>query len=331
MSPRSHISVLEKVVRLENRKEMANSSLAMTFVEKDNLARELFGSNVIEAQPLAEISNAIDGLYLPNPNDLRPFGFDESVYQDEVDHAIMAAYKAVDVLFDIVRGGQSWGYIDPLYVKKVKSLIENAISAMTYWVVFPGQPVIPQVNKCVSALKLIDWDASPYACKKLWIDLELHHGKSREYVMNQTWEMIRRLQDILGDAWTIGVYSGAWFLQAYGVFQEWVKLVKWWMAHYNLRSAAAERPDPPDLSFIADEDVEIHQTGSFGAAKVFGAKKAWVHRIDTNRIRNMTPAQALVWLGREETLPPPPPPPSKPRVHITYTGDVEVTVERIGP
>lgn len=297
-----------KALSLELRKLDRHQSLSMTFVETTNLASELFGPLVVPSRLLLRSTALVAGPYPPDALRPEPGGGDFSIYNGTTDFNVMKAYTPVEIEYMINRAGMSWGYEDPMFVENMNGQTAVNIPAMPYWVIFPSEDVPRQVEKIVEVLRQINWD-HPYAVKKLWIDLELHHDQPRTTIMNKTWQMIQMLQDAL-PGWEIGIYSAAWFLNAFCEFQPWVEQVKWWLAHYLDPKYGTEHPGPPSRpAWLSKDAVWLHQTSSYVDSTIYGAQGDGNKRMDFIRFLKGDSAALRHWLGTGETVPDPSPAP----------------------
>jgi GH25 family lysozyme M1 (1,4-beta-N-acetylmuramidase) len=255
-------------------------------------------------QPKTEIFLAQTSLYLPDFNNPEEFGVDMSKYNGPINTQLLFAWHNRFVRYVMIRCGISWGYEDPQFLVTALSALSYTTAVMPYWVIYPDQRADRQAENCRKILSQVDWSETP---KILWVDLELSRGCSRSKVMTKTWEVIQEIQNRLPPGWTVGVYSGAWFINGYCEQQPWVDQVWWWMASYLTRDSMAEHPGPPTISWIPRERVAFHQTGDYCNGIIMGTSSSG-GRIDSNRYElHPNYPDPWGWLKDESTPPSPNP------------------------
>ncbi len=218
----------------------------------------------------------------PRTDDARPFGIDLSRF-NPVDWCTVNNFAAPPVTFCMIRWGQAhkgaYDDIDRRFFynwANAKEFIGWPI--MGYHVIYPGSPIPPQVENVKRIGQLVgnDWGRPPF-----WIDLELHHNQTGAAIIDKTYDMLLRLQDLTGIQ--VGIYTGKWFIDKYRLpVRPWWAEIPWWLAQYG-----AGNNEPPLGTALAIpngipvERALFHQTTSNLEGCLFGAPLGT--RVDGNR------------------------------------------------
>ncbi len=214
---------------------------------------------------------------------------------------VLAEYKNPEIDFAVIRVGQSnhsdWD--DVQFLRNMAQAKANGIPRMGYHVLFPGRDAKSQAQYVVGMYNR----AGEMPEGPLWWDVELRHSQTAYTISKRTIEAHDEFIRLTNHK--CGIYTGAWFTNAYMQTQYWFPRVKWWLATW-LYNQPREHPGPPGLpKTVPLTAVQIHQTTSNGDGVLLGnGTDTTLKRIDLNR-----------WMGTREEfnelmgIEPEPPPP----------------------
>lgn len=223
-----------------------------------------------------------------------PLILDLSRHEGLVDMAKLANHPA-PVMGVIARSTISWGYRDSLFPHFKKGTREQSKIRIdkggdplffgAYHVIYPGQPIQPQVDNFMTASG--DDVAEDYPAT---IDAELDHGMSVLKIADSIGQMITALFQRTGKVPI--VYSRAGWLNKYvtadgNIVPVWFNSVKFHLALYG--PVGVEHPGPLSgnttwgipKGLASTENLLLHQTSDTISGTPYGTPNA--EKVDTNR------------------------------------------------
>ena len=228
-----------------------------------------------------------------------PFGVDLSKWQGTNDFAKIKTTTA----FVFVKATESWGYVDPYFVRNWQGLAGHNRGAYCY--VYPESDPLRQANHLIDTVTKagVDWKYD-----RLVLDLERSgHGLSRAGVKNMVLVMMERIKEVTG-RYPI-LYSRASWVN-YNMLLTDPRLINadWWLAYYRTALPypfyTPEMPPPPLLPTGVSKWL-IHQTCEKGKGREVGVGSYYV---DQNRF-NGTREELDAFFGRAGEIPEPEPEP----------------------
>jgi len=255
------------------------------------------------------ISPKPESVYVPNQNDKRKFGIDQSRYQGPMDFDKLVAYQWPKVDFVIARTGISWGYKDAWFREFWKQYKRLGIPRGAYHVLYPRENIAEQVRNCSE-----QFDGGIFDGEVIVPDVELVHGASRKQLSEATYEFANRLRD-----WAkkpVLIYTRFNFITGFmdytsSKYVDFLQNELWWMAQYlgsDPDKGIYPREDdrkvliPSSLSGM-NWKVMIHQTGDRMYGPLIGSAS---QQQDTNRWLGTDAEFEEMW-GKSATQPEPEP------------------------
>jgi GH25 family lysozyme M1 (1,4-beta-N-acetylmuramidase) len=262
--------------------------------------------------PIVAAANLPYQPYLPNPEFTEPFGLDLSMYnwggdlKQEPDWEMLARYAYPKIEFIYYRMGISWGYIDPTFERSWKAIKQYTdISRSPYHVIYVSQSIARQLENIERGFDLVGGDMGEGPIIEDW---ELHNNQEPVKVSTQMGRFVEEGENYFQRR--IDIYSGDWFIKAFGVEQPWMADVLWLMAHYA-HPTYGEHPGPPAKpAIIPRNKIAWHQTGSYFDGRVMGIPGNI--RVDGNRLQSESGLTIKTYMVGE--IPEPPTTPSSDKV-----------------
>lgn len=242
----------------------------------------------------------------------RPLWHDISSHQGWPVHPeVLVANGALGIT---IRGGISWGYVDRYF-----ELNWDAVGALDgvyrnpYFVIYPDQPVLRQVDHWFKILPEID--VLPRV-----IDLELHRNQSAAKIADSTWEASELIKARDG--------FRPWIYTRYPLVNSWLASWStemlndhyWFLAQY-LWDQMREHPGPATLpDRVRRKRVILHQSSG---KKLAPAGSVQSKSIDWGRWENGTAADLHIFMREQYGGPGPEP--------TTWAGEITEWARTVDP
>lgn len=209
----------------------------------------------------------------------QPFGVDVSSNQGQIDWQRMAT-APIKVEFAAIRLGISWGYVDKWFPHNWAEAKRAGIPRMAYHVLYPAQPIQPQLDNIARTLAG-DFGELPFVA-----DIELQHGCTSAQMQAAARAYVEGIRDLTGRVpiiytrtiWWNDVVTGFTPLKDLGWYAEYY----WWIALYLTSGAPHPGPILVPRGVPVDR-VLIHQVADHTPSAGFGIDQAAAKMLDYNR------------------------------------------------
>jgi hypothetical protein len=222
--------------------------------------------------PLRAIGAQEANPFPPTQTDTRLFGFDFWEGSGNWDYAKTLAYDKPKVAFGITRSGQGifQQYDDKLFAANARKMVESCLPWINYHVLMPQQDPIAQIEHLYDLINSLGG-----ICPTVFFqDVELVNSQTPKTISTRSKLAIDKTREIFGKI--SGWYSAPWFTNTYMERQDWMQdpNYPYFHAQYLWPDQQKERSGIglmlPFDNWIPISQMMIHQTTSYGDAKLFG-------------------------------------------------------------